>query len=63
MQAIYFGDVEEFFNYIRDRYGQEEVDKLKTGRESKVLLTVTYYPQINEYRGQKNIQLMIQNYR
>ena len=26
-------------------------------------MDVTYYPQINEWRGQKNIQIVIQNYR
>lgn len=63
MDGIYFGDVERFFNYIADEYGQEEADKIRTGRQSQIPLTITYYPKINEYRGFKNIQLMIENYR
>lgn len=63
MDALYFGDVNAFFSYIEETYGTEEAEKLKTGRGSNVLLTITYYPKINEYNGFKSIQLMIQNYR
>lgn len=63
MDAVYFGDVEGFFGYISDTYGQDETQRLKTGRGTKVKLTITYYPKINEYNGRKSIQLMIQNYR
>lgn len=63
MEAMYFGDVEAFFSYIRETYGEKEADKLKTGRGFEVPLTITYSPRINEYNGFKNIQLMIQNYR
>ncbi len=63
MDALYFGDVEGFFTYISDTYGEKEAERLKTGRGTNVKLTVTYYPNINEYNGYKNLQLMIQNYR
>jgi len=63
MDAVYFGDVEAFFSYIGSIYGQKEAENLRTGRGTKVLLTITYYPKINEYNGFKSIQLMIQNYR
>lgn len=63
MDALYFGDIDRFFRYIGDTYGQDEVLRLKTGRGTKIKLTVAYYPNINEYNGHKSIQLMIQNYR
>lgn len=63
MEAVYFGDVEAFFQYIAQTYGESEALKLKTGKGSSLKLTITYYPKINEYNGFKNIQLMIQNYR
>ncbi|MBH1939529.1 single-stranded-DNA-specific exonuclease RecJ [Mobilitalea sibirica] len=63
MEALYFGDVNQFFSYISDAYGVEEADKLRTGRGSKIRLMITYFPRINEYNGFKSIQLMIQNYR
>lgn len=63
MDALYFGDLDAFFTHFAEKYGEEEVDKLKTGRGTKIELTVTYYPRINEYNGFRNVQLMIQNYR
>lgn len=63
MDALYFGDIEGFFQYISDNYGPQEALYLKTGRGTNILLTITYYPKINEYNGYKSIQLMIQNYK
>ena len=63
LEAVYFGDVEAFFDYIARTYGESEALKLKTGKGSQLKLTITYYPKINEYNGFKNVQLMIQNYR
>jgi single-stranded-DNA-specific exonuclease len=63
MDAIYFGDVVQFFRYIGNTYGNEEAEKLKTGRGINATLSITYFPRINEYNGFKTIQLMIQNYR
>ncbi len=63
MDAIYFGDVAEFFDYIGRVYGSIEAEKLKTGRGVTATISVTYFPKINEYNGFKSLQLMIQNYR
>ncbi|MDF2484991.1 MAG: hypothetical protein K0R46_1159 [Herbinix sp.] len=63
MEAIYFGDVNEFFSYIAEAYGEEEAQKLRTGRSLNATLAITYFPKINEYKGFKNVQLIIQNYR
>jgi single-stranded-DNA-specific exonuclease len=63
MDAVYFGDVDMFFNYISDTYGSEEAGKLQTGRSSNAAISITYYPSINEYNGFKNLQLNILNYR
>lgn len=63
LEAIYFGDVKEFFNYIGNTYGKEQAEKLKTGRSMNAKIAITYYPKINEYNGFKSIQLMIQNYK
>lgn len=63
MDALYFGDLSSFFGYLEDKYGEEEVEKLKTGRGNNIEITITYYPRINEYNGFRNIQVMIQNYR
>ncbi|HWT75060.1 MAG TPA: single-stranded-DNA-specific exonuclease RecJ [Mobilitalea sp.] len=63
MDAMYFGDVGEFFEYIGNTYGVQEAERLKTGRGVKAAISITYFPKINEYNGFRSIQLMIQNYR
>lgn len=63
MEALFFGDVDKFFDHISEICGIEEAQRLKTGRGTRLKLTITYYPKANEYKGNKSIQLMIQNYR
>ena len=63
MQAVHFGEPEEFFSYIEEKFGKQEMERLKTGRNSQVSLAFTYYPKINEYNGERSIQIVVQKYR
>jgi single-stranded-DNA-specific exonuclease len=63
MDALYFGDVETFLSYVREQFGHGETEKMLQGRENQVTLSVIYYPQINEFRGNRTLQIVIQNYR
>lgn len=63
MDALYFGDLDTFLGYLEEKYGEEELDKLKSGRGNNIKITISYYPRINEYNGFRNVQVMIQNYR
>ena len=63
MQAVHFGEPEEFFSYIEEKFGKQEMERLKTGRDSQVSLAFTYYPKINEYNGERSIQIVVQKYR
>lgn len=49
MEALYFGDIPKILAYFEERKG------------AKVALT--YYPTISEYQGNKNLQIIVQNYR
>ena len=62
MEAMYFGDIEKFQDYVTEKYGRPELEKLFQGRQNQVLLSVTYYPTINEYRDRRTMQIVIQNY-
>lgn len=46
MEGIYFGETEDFVNFIRERNS----------------ISVTYYPEINRFRGRESLQIIIQNY-
>lgn len=61
--ALYFGDTEGFFEELEAFCGKEEAIKVKKGISKKIAMDVTYYPQINEWRGQKSIEIVIKNFR
>lgn len=62
VSAVYFGEVEEFLNYYREKYGEEEVDLALRGKNNKIFLKIVYYPEINRYNGIETIQIIIRNY-
>lgn len=62
MEAMYFGDIEKFQDYVTEKYGRLELEKLFQGRQNQVFLSVIYYPTINEYRDRRTMQIVIQNY-
>ena len=60
-EGIYF-DAQEFTDNISAWFGQEEYDKLLHGWLNNVVLNVAYYPSVNEYNGNRTIQLQIKRY-
>ena len=62
MEAMYFGDIEDFDNYVIDIYGEAKLAKMYDGYGGDVELAMTYYPSINEFRGQKKIQIVVTGY-
>lgn len=62
MDALYFGDAEEFLGYYREKYGTEEVDALLAGMPQSMRFAFTYYPQINSYQGIDSLQIVIGHY-
>lgn len=61
--AIYFGDIEEWQEYLSEKFGQDEVQKAFNGQQNDITLDITYRPSINEFRGQKTLQMIIEDYR
>ena len=62
MDALYFGDVEVFRTYLEKKYGDTKVEKLFQNRKTGITLSVIYYPTVNEFRGQRTIQIVISDY-
>ena len=63
MDGIYFGDIEGFENWISEKYGFNELDKLYKGIENNIELDIVYSPNINEYMGKRSLQVYIESYR
>ena len=60
-EGIYF-NAQEFSDNIIEWFGQEEYDKMMHGWLNNVVLNIVYYPSINEFNGNRSIQLQIKRY-
>lgn len=65
-EMIYFGDIEAFDAYVAEKYGAAAVDNLyHRGTQTAavdIVLSVVYYPDINEYRGNVSLQMVMKYY-
>lgn len=61
-ELIYFGDIEAFNTYLAGRFGQAAAANLYRGHGQEILLSVVYYPEINEFRGNRSIQMVMKYY-
>ena len=57
-----FFRTEEIRSYIRSEYGEGVLKQLLEGRGEGVDFAVLYSAQWNEYRGEKNLQLVVEDY-
>ena len=62
IEALYFGDIEKWNTFVQQEYGTDQLEALYQGRQNRVDLAFTYYPSVNEFRGLKTLQIVIQNY-
>lgn len=63
IEGIYFGDIEDFENSIKDELGEIEYNKVFNGLSNNLYLDIICMPDINEFNGNKKVQLVISNYR
>lgn len=62
MEGLYFGDAEAFLEFLAEKYGRDRVKGILNGKSANVMLSVAYYPGINEYMGRKTLQIVISHY-
>ena len=59
---IYSGDIEGFNSYIADKFGPDRLGELYNGGNNNMSLSVIYYPDINEFRGNVSVQMVMKYY-
>ena len=47
----------------QEKRGEDELQKAFSGQTNDITLDITYLPSINEYRGNKTLQVVIEDYR
>ena len=63
MTGLLFRNVPEFEALAVEKYGQAAWDGLFSGKSSPIGMDMVYEPSINEFRGQRNIQIMIEQFK
>ena len=62
IDAMYFGNIDDFFRYLDKKYGDGTAEAFLSGRRDGITLSLTYYPGINEYMGRKTMQIVVTHY-
>lgn len=63
IEAMLFHHADDFLGKLEEQYGKTEVDALLKGRGRQIRISLTYYPDINEYMGKKTPQIVVTHYR
>ncbi len=60
---MYFGDMDNFNQFLADEFGKEKVDELYMDRVAvPMAIKVAFYPNINSYMGRESVQLVMSDY-
>ncbi|MDE6748729.1 MAG: single-stranded-DNA-specific exonuclease RecJ [Lachnospiraceae bacterium] len=60
---IYFGDLENWHNFLQEAFGKEEFEKLYHNGSVEIAIQMIYYPDINIYQGRESLQFVMQDYK
>lgn len=63
IEAMLFHHADDFLGKLEEQYGKTEVEALLKGRGRQIRISMTYYPDINEYMGKKIPQIVVTHYR
>ncbi len=62
MDAVYFGDIEAFLAFLREKASGAQVDALLRGAPQGIRFSMTYDPSIDDYLGRERVQVVIRHY-
>lgn len=63
IDAMCFQQMDVLLDMLRERYGAQAVEDMLAGRQSRMVISITFYPDINEYMGRITPQIIITHYR
>ena len=59
---MYFGDMDKWHEFLREKYGQSALDELYDGRAYNMKVSIAYYPDINSYQGRETVQIVMSDF-
>ena len=63
IDAMLFSDLESFENKIIQKYGKDALDSLYNKYNNEIYMDFIFYPSINEWNGNKSIQIIVNSVR
>lgn len=60
-QLVFFGDLEKFGEFLREKYGEGSEEALYSGK-GNFMISVVYQLSLNNYRGKTELQFVMQHY-
>lgn len=63
IDAMIFNGLENFENKVIEKYGNEGLDNLYNKSNNNISMDFTFYPSINEWNGNKSIQIIVNGIR
>ena len=60
--GIYFRETDTLIEYMKEKFGVEQVEAAFAGRQNQMEFSFVYYPKINSFRGDEELQFEIQYY-
>ena len=62
-EAILFEYIDDFINKLYENYSMEEINLMMRNLENNIFIDIVYTPTINDFRGNRTLELLIKNYR
>ena len=63
IEALVFASIyPAFMEFLQNKFGEEQIRKAKMGVANDIVLSIIYYPDINEYNGRRTVQIIVNNY-
>lgn len=62
MPAVIFGRTQEFMEFLMNKFGQDDINKAMQGIKNNIEIMAVYYPKINEYNGNIQLQIIIDRF-
>lgn len=59
IEGMLFRGCEDFELFVAEKFGEDQLEKIYHGQSNHVQIAITYYPSINEFRGNKKLQVII----
>lgn len=62
IDAVYFGDIEAFLAFLREKSSPGQAEALLQGAPQQIRFSMTYDPSVDTYLGQEKVQVIIRHY-